>query len=171
MSKKKFIVAALGLALTIGTAQSAFAATADASGASAKKTQHAEWKAQTAALKSELASLRAEQKTLTALIVQQHNANKAARTGLSAEAKAALKATLKSLAQQIKAERASIETVRTQKQALWMQVKAARQAGDTATGVADLEQIVTLKGQIIDAKQQIVTLQQSLQAALNGASA
>jgi hypothetical protein len=65
----------------------------------------------------------------------------------------------------MKSQHDSILTLRAKKQALWIHVKAAKQAGSTDEGVADFEQIITLKDQIIQAKQQILALH--LQTALS----
>jgi hypothetical protein len=169
MIKKKMILAVLGLALSVGAAQSAFAASTDTTGngPSVKQTQRSEWKDQTAMLKNQLVSLRTEQKALTEQIKTLHESNKLARKVLTKEQRAVLKESLKDLWQQIKAQHVSIQSLRAQKQALWVQVKEARQAGNPDGGVAALEQIISLKEQIIQAKQAILVLQQSLQAALN----
>jgi hypothetical protein len=46
-----------------------------------------------------------------------------------------------------------------------------KKAGDSDAGVAALEEIVSLKEQIIEAQQEILNLQLELQSALNGANA
>jgi len=170
--KKKFVVAALGLALSLGAAQSAFAASEDVSSKdkAAKQAQMSEWKVKTAATKSELQALRTQQKALTEQIKTLHAANKVERKALTADEKAALKQSLAEPANQNKAQHKSIEAIRAQKKALYLQVKTAKQAGNYDAGVAALEQIIELKEQIIQAKQAILVLQQSLQSVLSEAN-
>lgn len=170
MWKRKAIVAAMGLVLTLGAAGSAFAADGT-SGDDAKQvgSQSAAWRSETAALRQQLASLRAQQKELIAQIQQLHASNKSALKGLTKEEKQALKAKVLDLAKQAKAEHEAIANERAQKQAQWEQLKSAKAAGNSDAGMAALEQIVSLKGQIVEAQQRILTLQQELQSALNGA--
>ncbi|TFE23733.1 hypothetical protein [Cohnella luojiensis] len=172
MMKKKLIVAMLGLALSVGTAQSAFAANEAGTSSvdSTKQAQKTEWKEATQALKIQLVVLRAEQQALTAQIKALRISNKVAHKALTQEQKAALKETLSDLAGQIKSQHSSINSIRAQKQAHWALVKVARKEGNTAAGVANLEQIISLKEQIIQAKEAILVLQQSLQAALSGSA-
>ncbi|MBC8080649.1 MAG: hypothetical protein H7X86_09910 [Gorillibacterium sp.] len=169
MNKKKMIMATLVLALSLSVSQSAFAATTEtpSNDKAAKQAQNVEWKAATEALKTELLGLRSEQKALSAQIKTVREANKEAHKALSAEEKAALKESLTIIKQQIKAQHSAILVIRSQKQALFMQVKAEKKAGNYAAGIADLEQIIQLKEQIIQIKQSILVLQQSLQSALS----
>jgi len=177
MWKRKAIVSALGLALSLGAAGSAFAADATADGTAGAGTkqvvaaQASAWRSETAALKKQLMSLRAQQKELIAQIRKLRTSNKATFKGLTKEEKKALQAQLSGLAKQIKAQHDAIASERAQKQAQWAQLKAAKKAGDSDAGVAALEEIVSLKEQIIEAQQEILNLQLELQSALNGANA
>ncbi|QGQ99706.1 hypothetical protein EHS13_35015 [Paenibacillus psychroresistens] len=172
MLKKKMAVAVMALALSLSVVPSAFAATTGTTAEkAAKKEQHQVWKDQTASLKAQLVSLRTEQKALAVQIKTLQASNKAAKKTLTKQEKTALKVTLANLAQQIKAQQTSIETQRSQKQALWVQVKTAKAAGNVSSGLADLEQIISLKQQIIQEKNTVLALQQSLQTLLNGSNA
>ncbi|KIL37375.1 hypothetical protein SD71_01495 [Cohnella kolymensis] len=167
MFNKKVAAVVLGVALSVTAAQSVFAASpGSASNVSVKKAQHSAWTEQTTVLKTQLESLRTQQKSLAVDIKALHVSNKSARKGIAKEQKAAIKASLRDLAQQMKTIHASIESLRAQKQAQWLQLKEAKKAGQTEVGVAALEQIVSLKGQIIQAKQSVLSLQQTLQQAL-----
>jgi len=168
MLKKRTVLAILGLALSIAAVPSAFAdeAGSDVLDKPAAQVSHSAWKESTALLKSQLETLRAEQKSLVTQIQGLHASSTSTRKELTKEEKAVLKASLRELDQQIKAQHTSIASLRTQKQALWAQVKAAKKAGDASSGVSALEQIISLKEQIIQAKQAILALQQSLQVTL-----
>lgn len=175
MWKKKAVVTVLGLALSLGAAGSAFAAEAGpgASAGSASGsavTQAADWKGEVAALKKQLEALRAEQKQLVAQMKKLHASNKAAYKGLTKEERKAVKPTLAELAKQIKERHDAIVSLRKEKTAEWAKAKAAKEAGDSAAGVAALERIVSLKEQIIAKQQEILTLQLQIQSALGGAA-
>src|SRR5665647_1115656 len=153
MFKKKMATLALALALSVSVVPSSFAATTGTStDKTVKQEQNSVWKDQTATLKSQLVTLRTQEKALTAQIKALHDSNKLARKGLTKEAKAALKQSLNNLTQQIKAQHASIVSLRTQKQDQWIQVKAAKAAGNVNSGIDSLEQIISLKEQIIQLK-------------------
>lgn len=172
MISKKIVVTVLGLALSFGAAQSAFAAATDATSTdkAAKQAMKVEWKEETTALKSELQGLRVQQKELTTQIKTLLEANKATRKALSKEEKAVLKQSLGEISKQIKAQHTSIEANRSQKKALFIQVKALKKSGDIEAGVTALEQIIDLKEQIIQAKLAILDLQKNLQNALSAKS-
>jgi len=172
MISKKIVVTVLGLALSFGAAQSVFAAATDAASndKAAKQAMKVEWKEETAALKSELQGLRVQQKELTAQIKTLFEANKATRKALTKDEKAALKQSLVEISKQIKAQHTSIEAIRSQKKALFIQVKAFKESGDIEAGVGAFEQIIDLKEQIIQAKLSILDLQKNLQNALSAKS-
>lgn len=165
--------------ITVDTANDAVVSASEAKNDIVQKADVKSFKGKFSGLLADLNLLRAECKDLWSQLKASNQSIKAAWSTLKASLKdkdkdkeevkkilADTKAKIEPLRTQVKALHADIKAIRAQKTAEWTNFRAAIKAKDEAKATTALNNIITLKKQIIEKQKAILPLKQAILGAI-----